>query len=97
MLYEKHMTLLYEAIFMNACDYTRFLSFMFAFSTSIFFKMYEKYEIKSIMEFLKFQRWIFKNLKFLLFLSQKYDKINKEIIKLKMKQNVSRTHTKNQK
>lgn len=95
-VYDKYMALLYECVFMNACDYTRFISLMFGFSTSIFFKMYDKYEMKSVMDFLKFQRWIFKNLKFLLILSQRCDKINKEMIKLKVKQNVSRTHRSNQ-
>lgn len=95
MNYEKHMTLLYETVFMNACDYTRFVSFMFCFSTSIFFKMYNKYEMKSVMDFLKFQRWIFKNLKFLLQLSQRYDKLDNKTIKQRLS-HASRVDKQNQ-
>ena len=62
MIYEKKMSVMYESFYKNAFTYTSFITYMFMFSIEIFWLLFEKYNIKSMMSFLKFGRFIKSNI-----------------------------------
>ena len=70
-MFDKKMTVLFESFFKNGNTYTSFISYMFMFSVTMFWELYEKYNVKSLMSFMKFHTFIKENLKMLLWMMRK--------------------------